>query len=147
MENKYYKKKKISLADQIFKLRAKYNFIDYKITSNMLTLNQKVKPSNLSREYIITIKYDGYVPEIYLYNQGIMQSASDDIPHCYKKYYNDTGFEFVQLCLYYPKLHEWNNDMYLADTIIPWAIEWLYYYELWRITGKWLGGGIDHEKN
>ena len=37
--------------------------------------------------------------------------------------------------------------MFLSETIIPWAIEWLKYYELWRITGKWLGGGIEHGKD
>lgn len=31
----------------------------------------------------------------------------------------------------------------IANTIIPWTIEWLYYYELWLATGEWLGGG-DH---
>ena len=25
-----------------------------------------------------------------------------------------------------------------------WAIEWLYHYELWLITGDWLGGGTVH---
>ena len=31
--------------------------------------------------------------------------------------------------------------MLIADTIVHWAIEWLYYYENWAYTGKWLGGG------
>ena len=31
----------------------------------------------------------------------------------------------------------------IADTIIPWVIEWIYFYELWKITGAWKGGG-DH---
>lgn len=32
--------------------------------------------------------------------------------------------------------------MLIADTYIPWAIEWLYYYEIWLVTGEWCGGGI-----
>ena len=29
----------------------------------------------------------------------------------------------------------------ISNTIIPWTIEWLYFYELWLATGEWLGGG------
>jgi hypothetical protein len=31
--------------------------------------------------------------------------------------------------------------MVLADTIIPLASLWLFYYEVWFATGEWLGGG------
>jgi hypothetical protein len=34
--------------------------------------------------------------------------------------------------------------MSIAD-IIGWIALWLYYYEVWLITGNWLGGG--HEPN
>ena len=37
--------------------------------------------------------------------------------------------------------------MLLAKTTVPWASRWLYYYELWLVTGKWLGGGIAHSTN
>ena len=76
-----------------------------------------------------------------------MKSQDDNVPHCYKRHYKNKENEYVKICLYYPKYKEWTKDMYISDTIIPWAIEWLYYYEYWRLTGKWLGGGIEHEKN
>jgi len=31
--------------------------------------------------------------------------------------------------------------MFLADTILPWAAEWLAHYEIWFATGTWYGGG------
>jgi hypothetical protein len=31
--------------------------------------------------------------------------------------------------------------MSIAETIIPWTSEWLYFYELWVFTGEWHGGG------
>lgn len=43
------------------------------------------------------------------------------------------------LCLYFPKENPWKPDMLIAETIIPWTASWLYYYELWLDTGKWLG--------
>lgn len=34
--------------------------------------------------------------------------------------------------------------MTLADTIIPWTLDWLMHYEFWLATGKWRGGGVEH---
>ena len=74
-----------------------------------------------------------------------MKEKDEKIPHTYERNYIDKNKQIVRLCLYYPKYGEWKNYMYIADTIIPWTIEWLYYYEMWRITGEWLGGGIHNE--
>lgn len=52
------------------------------------------------------------------------------LPHVY-----DDG----TLCLY--ERGEWNDNMFLADTIVPWASEWLAHYEIWLGHGKWYGGG------
>ena len=47
-----------------------------------------------------------------------------------------------QLCLYYGPAREWTPDKMIADTIVPWASEWLLHYEFWLVTGIWHGGGI-----
>ena len=39
------------------------------------------------------------------------------------------------------KHKEFSGEKFLSETIIPWAIEWLYYYEIWLVTGTWNGGG------
>lgn len=39
---------------------------------------------------------------------------------------------------------EWNSGMLIANTIIPWASGWLFFYEFWLATGQWFGGGIPH---
>jgi hypothetical protein len=31
--------------------------------------------------------------------------------------------------------------MFLANTILPWACLWLFYFEDWLITSQWKGGG------
>lgn len=48
---------------------------------------------------------------------------------------------FPHLCLYDPVADEYAPDMPIADFIIPWAIEWLFFYEEWVRTGEWKGGG------
>lgn len=49
-----------------------------------------------------------------------------------------------ELCLFYPKFNEWSYSMLIVNTIIPWTMEWLFYYEIWLTTGRWLGKGIEH---
>ena len=145
MGTKYFNKNK-NLAEQLFKLKQKYTPLDYYINGQGLIWYQKVKPTKLSKEYTLTLKYNKNKPEVYLINQGIMKEKNEQIPHCYIRSYKNKDNEFVKICLYYPKYQEWTKDMFISDTIIPWAIEWLFYYEKWRLTGKWLGGGIEHEK-
>ena len=62
------------------------------------------------------------------------------LPHVYSS-------KRQQLCLYSPSRNEWNGFNYIIDTIIPWASEWLYFYELWLPEGKWYGGGHDEYPN
>jgi hypothetical protein len=49
------------------------------------------------------------------------------------------------LCLFDPDGGEWSNRLLIADTTIPWAAEWLLYYELWHLSGGWRGGGVGYE--
>ncbi len=56
------------------------------------------------------------------------------LPH----YYHDKQ----ALCLY--DAVDWRPWMKLADTIVPWTVEWLWFYELWKATGEWHGSGGNH---
>lgn len=49
--------------------------------------------------------------------------------------------EFPALCLFDPAGREWSPADLIADTIIPWSIEWLMWFELWLWDGIWRGGG------
>ena len=60
------------------------------------------------------------------------------VPHVYK---NDKNPDLPLLCLYDPAEKEWDHNMLVAETIIPWSIEWLACYELWHVDGVWVGGG------
>jgi hypothetical protein len=47
------------------------------------------------------------------------------------------------LCLH--KLDEWGPSMLLVDSIIPWTVEWLAHYELWKLNHQWYGDGDEAE--
>ncbi|MCX2456014.1 hypothetical protein [Lacticaseibacillus nasuensis] len=64
------------------------------------------------------------------------------IPHIFVNESNASK-RIVSLCLYRNKvgMPEFIFGDDLQQTIIPWAQEWIYFYELYLITGKWYGNG------
>lgn len=100
----------------------------------------KLQPSALGGIYTVKLHYsrkDGVAVYV-LDPKLLLAKGATALPHVYST-------PKQQLCLYYPPGNEWNPGMWFVQSIIPWASEWLYHYELWIATdGKWLGGGIDH---
>lgn len=66
----------------------------------------------------------------------------EEIPHLL---FDDENPKSSGLCLFDPKGGEWSNRDLIADTTIPWAIEWLQYYEFWHFDGVWRGKSIGPE--
>ena len=72
------------------------------------------------------------IPQVFV----LAPKLHTDAPYIYR----DSG----ALCLYYPEDGSWNNRKLLGDTIFLWTAEWLYYYELWLVTGQWFGPEVSH---
>lgn len=49
-----------------------------------------------------------------------------------------------RLCLYDHREQPWSTLDNIHETIIPWTAEWLVYYELYLIFGKWFGREAPH---
>jgi hypothetical protein len=64
------------------------------------------------------------------------RGPEEPVPHVYPD---------GSLCLFYPRQGEWDHTMLVAETTISWASLWLYNYEVWRLTGDWIGGGVHHK--
>ncbi len=90
-----------------------------------------LQPSPSSSRYRVQIVYHGTGrPVVHVLEPKI----SDDAPHTYPD---------GSLCLYY-KDGTWTQAKMLAETILPWTAEWLFFYEYWLSTGKWLGPEAPH---
>jgi hypothetical protein len=63
------------------------------------------------------------------------------IPHIFL---NHVWRDRPRLCLH--RGWEWGPEQYIADTIVPWTVEWLVAYEGWRATGRWYAGGHGTER-
>jgi hypothetical protein len=102
-----------------------------------------ISPSPMGDEYKIKLEYRiTDKPNFYIKSPKplLLAKGESKLPHCYDQ-------ATQRLCLYYPDGKEWNKSMPLTKTIIPWAYEWLYHYEIWLGTGKWTGGGIHLTNN
>lgn len=95
----------------------------------------RTNPSDESQQYKIQIAYayDG-APQCRILEPQI---AVDPQIHMYK---NGT------LCLYDWREQSWNPVYHLSETVIPWIAEWLVYYELFQMTGRWLGKAASHDE-
>ena len=100
----------------------------------------EITPSPLGETYRIKLHYKrGKFIKISVIETTLRLAAGETkLPHVYST-------QRQELCLYYPKDNEWHPGMFYVKSIIPWASEWLYHYEIWAGTGKWHGGGINHE--
>lgn len=104
------------------------------IRGSKLIWEGKLTPTPLSETYDVRVIYDLKVPlEIEILQPQLQKRNGDRCEHMYAD---------NKPCLYWPDAGEWQRNMFLVKTIIPWTCEWLAHYEVWLVTGKWHGGGI-----
>lgn len=97
----------------------------------------EILPGPLCEWYRIRVVYRlKQPPRAYVLKPALVPDADGNIPHTYRD-----RFGRLYPCLYLPRKHEWMDSMPIAETIVPWTALWLIYYEHWRATGDWLGGG------
>jgi len=104
---------------------------------NLLVWKGNITPTPLSQTYEVKIVYrKNKHPKVTVLDPKLtIPEGQEKLPHVHKD---------GTLCLYYHEYNEWNADSFIAKTIVPWASEWLYFYEIWLATGEWKGGGIEH---
>ena len=94
-----------------------------------------IQPSDESEQYTVQIHHTEWgVPEVRVLKPHITPRPAI---HMYR---NGT------LCLYHPPTQPWSSNFDLHKTIIPWTAEWLVYFELFLIEGRWLGPEVSHDR-
>lgn len=104
-----------------------------------LRFDFSVQPFVGSREYRCRIELPRarHNPHPYVLSPDLQALADGRRPpHIY-----DYNRGRTRLCLFMPGDGEWHAGLWLSETIVPWTVEWLRYYELWLVNGVWHGGG------
>lgn len=131
---------KRSISQQYLEIKSTFPEAKMKLKKSKLVTNIILKPTEISKSYSIEIIYfSSGVCETWLRNvpNNIIKK---DIPHIYETDFNNRK---IKLCLYNPSKFDWSHEEWISKTIIPWCIEWLFFFELWIAIGIWCGGG-DH---
>lgn len=131
---RYFARNSVSLAHQLSDAKRSCPGFDGSISLLGLTVEGLVRPTPISVEYMVRVFLPRTgIPKVVVVRPELVGRYGQRIPHRYPD---------GSLCLYYPPNREWRREFFLSETLIPWAAEWIYFYEIWRVTGNWLGGGI-----
>lgn len=101
-----------------------------------LTWVGDLTPSAFSRTYKVRIEYRvGAAPRVYVDEPNLVLLAGGrSLPHVYEQ-------SPTRLCLYHPDYGEWHDGLLISQTMIPWTMLWLHFFEGWLASGEWEGGG------
>ena len=127
----------VSLAQQLLLLRARSALPgEGGVKRGVLTWLYTARPSPVGRLYTLLLRLkEAEFPSVIVRAPDLNALASGKkFPHVY-------GDQPPELCLFRPSKCEWRVTDKLVDTIVPWSVEWLHYFEIWLRTGEWVGGG------
>lgn len=111
-----------------------FTCFECELRRNRLVCRGIITPAEGCDSYHIRIDYElSGVPKVRITQPSIEPSAE------YHMYPDGS------LCLYDHREAPWSARMMLHETVIPWTAEWTVFYELWRLTGEWLGPVAPHD--
>jgi hypothetical protein len=126
----------LSLAVQAAHLERRYPDGRIVLRPSRLTWLDHLRPTEISHTYeVLGVIEPGWAPLVYVVDPPLQRRGEEPVPHLHSA--ND-------LCLYVGD--DWDDTMIVADTLIPWTSEWLFFYETWHATGDWLGGGMHPDR-
>jgi hypothetical protein len=114
-------------------LHEKFPSFHGRVNGDRLACRGKLQPTELSPLYKVDVAYRyGDDPKVWVVEPEIPYERAI---HMYAD---------ASLCLYDWREQPWKESYHLYDTVLPWAAEWLLYYEIYKLTGKWIGTSALH---
>ncbi|QNA72021.1 hypothetical protein C8250_009000 [Streptomyces sp. So13.3] len=125
----------VNLGRQMAAIKAVIPGVQAAVRGGELVCTFTLQPTTASRNYTVRIVYrHRRRPRVTITDPPLaLHPNATALPHVYPD---------GDLCLYLPG--EWNEHMFLSNTILPWTSAWLLHYELWLVLGRWTGSGDDH---
>lgn len=121
----------VGLPHQAFALRSRFPASQVSLTHDRLEWRAVLQPAPTTRDYQVTLKARrGWEPRVFVTAPDLIPDEKGRLPHVY-----DNG----AICL--NRRGDWQPSMLYIDTFVPWASQWLYFYEIWKATNVWHGDG------
>jgi len=130
----YVRQKALTPAEQAYYLKLVFPHFRIVTARNELQCIGELQPTATSQAYTVELKYRAPLrPRVLVLKPELrLAPGRTKLPHV---------FDGNELCLYLSG--EWRPDLRLSEYIVPWISLWLFFYEVWLVTGEWLGGGHD----
>lgn len=117
---------------QIAAMRHFFPKCAYKKNGEQIVFYVRLKVHEKIPEYKVKIIYQGNIPpKVYVVYPEIIENA--------KHTYSDKS-----LCLYHYSNFKWTSSKLVANEIMRWTAAWIYFYEYWLQTGKWIAKEVPH---
>jgi len=84
---------------------------------------------------LFEVPYPHDKPKVLVLDPPLEAREDQPLDHVYRRTHP------IWICPFDPKAEDWDTGESIADTIIPFAIQWLCSYELWRVSGEWPAPG------
>jgi len=118
---------------QKYHIDKNYDCFKTALINGKLVCNAQIQPTPECEKYKVRIEFfPGQQPHVYI--------KSPKLPDTNEIHLYHEGF----LCLFDPRETKWKDNLKISEYTIPWTIEWILYYELWKIIGKWEGKSSSH---
>lgn len=122
-----------TIGQQVWAMKQHFPQFQYGRQGSRQVWTGTLRPGPESQDYLICIEYALWErPRVHVLSPELLPDA----PHIY---HADES-----LCLYHPREGSWSSGKLIARTIAPWTAEWLRFYEIWCLTGKWFGPEAPH---
>ena len=121
----------LRLAQQALALRNKFPDCRPLFVRGRLVCDWEMQPDPASDRYRIHLEAEAESEaRIFVMDPQLIPNEAGELPHVY---------DYGGLCL--NLRDEWHPRMLFTDTFVPWAAQWLIFYEIWRATEVWEGDG------
>lgn len=122
----------LNIAFQDWHIQKKFSGFVLKQEGKKWVWEGVLQPTPQSEKYKVNIVYHPYKnTKVFVVEPEVLDRA----PHRYAD---------QSLCLYHPNDNSFDGETLIADTIIPWTSEWLFFYESWLEDGIWWGKEAPH---
>ena len=102
-----------------------------RMNRNSIEWRSEIAPFGCSKTYLVSITFSlQRRVKVWIVRPALESLPGKKIPH---------RFSDGSLCLNVPE--EWSSSMPVAEVLVPWISDWIYFYEIWLATGEWIGGG------
>ena len=122
----------LSVGQQILHMKEVCPKFRLKSHGNRVVWTGLLKPGSITDAYLVEIDYRQN-------ERPVVRILAPPLEVSRSQFREVHIFGDGSLCLHSDA--DWNPTMPISTTVLLWVNEWLIYYELWKATGQWYGGG------